>query len=105
MTQKEFLENIKKDHLQMFNIMVAKNADYSGSEAESNPFKNFEACEQIGVCSVEQGILVRMMDKMARITNLTKQEAQVKDESITDTCLDLANYALILKAYIESRKA
>jgi hypothetical protein len=32
---------------------------------------------------------------MRRLKQLIKQEAQVKDESIRDTVLDLANYAIM----------
>lgn len=52
-----------------------------------------------------QGLIVRMSDKMTRISNLLKREAQVKDESIQDTLADLCNYAAILSAYIEDQKS
>ena len=42
-----------------------------------------------------KGILVRMSDKWARIVQLSTKEAAVKDETIEDTLLDLANYALL----------
>ena len=77
-----------------------KNADYAGEN--SDPFKNFKNCVFFGV-PVEKGILVRMMDKMSRISNLIDKEAQVKDESINDTLDDLINYAAILKSYIKNK--
>jgi hypothetical protein len=43
-------------------------------------------------------------DKMTRISNLLKTDAQVKDESIKDSLLDMANYAMILASYIEDKK-
>ena len=39
--------------------------------------------------------VVRVGDKMNRIKSLIKKEAQVKDESIKDTLLDMANYAIM----------
>lgn len=99
MTTKEFLEDIEKSHEVMIDITRRKNADYAGVD---DPFKNFHNAEVVGV-SLEQGILVRMMDKISRISNLVKQEAQVKDESIEDTLIDLANYSLILKAYLKTK--
>ena len=36
---------------------------------------------------------IRLEDKLSRFKNLIKNEAQVKDESIEDTLLDMANYA------------
>jgi hypothetical protein len=86
----------------MESIMLSKNHDYAGKDAD--PFSNFSYCEKLGICSVEEGILVRMSDKMTRIANLLKQDAKVVDEKITDTLVDLANYSIILKCYIESKK-
>lgn len=42
-------------------------------------------------------ILIRLYDKYLRLEQLltTQEEAQVKDESIEDTFLDLANYCLM----------
>ena len=40
------------------------------------------------------GILVRCSDKLARIENLLKRDAEVKDETQADTWLDLAGYAV-----------
>jgi predicted RNA-binding Zn-ribbon protein involved in translation (DUF1610 family) len=40
------------------------------------------------------GILVRCSDKLARIENLLKRDAEVKDETQADTWRDLAGYAV-----------
>lgn len=41
--------------------------------------------------------VVRMSDKMERIKQLSKgEDIKVKDESLRDTAIDLANYALML---------
>jgi hypothetical protein len=46
-----------------------------------------------------------MVDKLARINSFSqKGELQVKDESVEDTLLDLANYAILLAGYIRSKK-
>lgn len=44
------------------------------------------------------GVLVRMDDKLARLDRLFMEGAgdTATDESVEDTCLDVANYALIL---------
>ena len=75
--------------------MTRKAADYSGT-VDCN--QNIKACEHLGIASAEKGILIRMTDKISRLARLVgdKQEAQVKDESIRDTVMDLRNYALIL---------
>jgi len=76
---------------------VRKNNDYGGSN--NDPFANFRNSTIAGV-SVEKGILVRLMDKMSRVSTLLDKEAMVKDEAITDTIEDAINYLAILKAYI-----
>ena len=78
---------------------IRKNGDYANPE---DPFANFRDCEALGV-SIERGILVRMSDKMRRVSNLLDKEPLVTDESIADTLSDLANYALILRIYLESK--
>lgn len=39
--------------------------------------------------------LVRLEDKLNRVRTLSKQEANVADEKIEDTLLDMANYAIL----------
>lgn len=87
----------------MAKITAAKNADYTG--VGDDPFANFTRVEAMGICSTEQGFLTRMMDKMSRINSFVqKGTLQVKDESVEDTLLDLANYAILLAGYIKSKK-
>ncbi len=84
-------------------LMSTKNHDYAGESGET-PFKNFELCEQLGLCSMEVGILVRMCDKISRLANFAASgQLRVKGESAKDTCLDLMNYSVLLSAYLESK--
>ena len=88
----------------MVETMEAKNADYSGASAD-DPFFNFTRVEALEIASAEQGFLTRMTDKFTRIISITKKgSAKVKDETIIDTLVDLANYSLLLAAYLESKK-
>lgn len=64
-------------------IYTRKNADYGNSFGDQ--------FEEHGILSA----VIRLDDKMRRLKQLIKQEAQVKDESIEDTVLDLANYAIM----------
>jgi hypothetical protein len=83
--------------------MKKKNADYTGFK-DDNPFANFEAVEAFGL-NTEIGFLTRMTDKMARIASFVKNgELKVKDESVQDTLLDLANYSMLFAAYLKSIK-
>lgn len=99
MTEKErFFNNLEQTYAKCLDTARKKNADYAG---DANPFKNFELVEELGICSVETGILVRLCDKFSRLNNLigSGREAQVKDESVEDTIQDAINYLAILKAY------
>lgn len=67
----------------MAKTYAAKNHDYGNSFEQS--------LDKFGLVAS----VVRLGDKMNRIESLTKKEAQVKDESIKDTLLDMANYAIM----------
>lgn len=85
-------------HAQIVNglteLYKAKNSDYGDSVHETYL--------KYGLTS----FLVRMEDKMSRLRSLSTKssaEQRAKDESIRDTLLDLANYAII--AVIEMDEA
>jgi len=82
-----------------------KGHDYSG---EVDRLKNLKACDSVlEVCTPAQGVSIRLLDKLSRLGQLLKpgNDAQVKDETISDTLLDLINYAVICKALlIDARK-
>lgn len=70
----------------MATVYAAKNHDYGNAFSKS--------FDEFGVISAA----VRMNDKMERIKSMAKMspdEIQVKDESMQDTLLDLANYAVM----------
>lgn len=82
-----------------------KNHDYSGGKDDTHPFLNFTRCEAMGICKTEAGIMVRLTDKMSRLsTFITTGEFKVKDEALRDTILDIINYSVILYAYTQSQK-
>jgi hypothetical protein len=91
------LKEMLKTFENCISTAIAKNNDYGGSN--NDPFANFRNSTIAGV-TVEKGILVRLMDKMSRISTLLDKEAMVKDEKITDTIEDAINYLAIMKAYI-----
>ena len=99
----ELLDYLEAATQRMVSTAKKKNNDYAGAEA-SDPFLNFTTVERLGIATTEQGLLTRMTDKFMRIINLTKQEAQVKDETIEDSLIDLSNYCLILAGYLSRKK-
>ena len=103
MNREQHLKLLEEKMAKNLDIARRKNNDYCGVGVEVDPFKNFRISEQAGV-PVEKGILVRMYDKMSRISALLSQDAQVNDESIQDTLADLSNYSLILSNYLDSKK-
>lgn len=60
-----------------------KNADYGDSFG-----KSYQEYGMVMAC-------IRLEDKLNRLKSLTGQEAKVADESIEDTLMDLANYAIM----------
>jgi len=88
----DILEKHKELCDKIHNTCVAKNHDYGNSASD--------LYNKFGLISY----IVRMNDKMNRINTLIKREAEVKDEKITDTLLDLANYCLLAVADMELDK-
>ena len=101
MNREEFKKEFSDTLISMNKIMEAKDRDYT---TDSNPFSNFNLVEDMWIASAEQAILVRMSDKFSRIANLIDSEAKVKDETIEDTLIDLANYSIILKLLLKSKQ-
>ena len=64
------LKDLQSTYTQCMAIAEAKNADYAGGD---NPFKNFKNSQAVGV-KPTKAIMVRMMDKMSRVTPYWKLE-------------------------------
>jgi hypothetical protein len=95
MNREQLLEEIVESQKQGLEIIRAKNMDYSTND---DPFKNFRMWGKLGFA-------VRMSDKVSRIQQLiTKGKAEVLDESLEDTLLDLSNYAHLMLAYLKDEK-
>jgi hypothetical protein len=90
-TKEDYLREFTKLTEKMRAITERKNNDYA---TDADPFRNFRTFAELG-------ILVRMSDKFSRLRTAIedKREFKVDDETIEDTCLDLANYALLLLCY------
>lgn len=102
-TRDGLLSFLQAETERMLTIARAKNQDYAGDA--SDPFANFTRVKALGICTPEAGFLTRMTDKLSRIASITASgKTAVKDESVKDTLRDLANYSLLMLAYLESRK-
>lgn len=94
----EFPSDFEKGHIEyylaiseMMDIYKKKNKDYGNSFVES--------CDEEGLAAAR----VRLGDKWNRFKTLTQkgEEGMVKDESIRDTLIDMANYAIMTVMWMD----
>lgn len=95
-TQSDLISSMNEIFTECTEIAKLKNSDYAATD---DAFHNFYLCERLGICTLEEGILVRLSDKLARVSNLISKDPEVKSESIEDTILDIINYSAILLSY------
>lgn len=100
MTTQQYNEQLEQNFKDCLLISTAKNSDYADKD---NPFKNFNLSANVVGITVEKGIMIRLMDKMTRISNLLERENVVKDEKIEDTIKDAMNYLNILLTYLQQK--
>ena len=78
---------------EMIALHERKNHDYGNSFSETY--------SKLGVISAA----TRMLDKMNRVVSLvTKDKQEVNDESLRDTLIDLANYAVMTIMELDGEK-
>ena len=75
----------------MAKTYAAKNHDYGNSFDKS--------LDKFGLVAS----VVRIGDKMNRIESLVQKKAMVQDESIRDTLLDMANYAIMTVMWMDNQ--
>ena len=93
-----------KECLELLNQRSKK---YTGA---GDPFRNFDDAADLAGVGTEQGILVRLGDKIGRIKNgfQARREAQgdlfqeFKDESLRDSIADAIDYLAILRIWLDS---
>jgi len=104
MTRDELLKFHEEITKQARDLMSLKNRDYAGNEGVE-PFANFTRVEAMGICKTEQGFMVRLTDKMSRLSSFVRAgKMNVKDESFMDTCVDVINYMVLLAAYLKDKE-
>lgn len=82
-------------------IHLAKAHDYCGGKQE---YDNYRQAERIGI-PAWKGVLLRILEKVSRIETFSVQEELfVKDESIEDTLIDMANLSLICLILYKEKK-
>ena len=104
MNRVELLEHHAELCKKALEIMKEKNHDYAGKGGEE-PFANFERCEAMGICSTEQGFLVRVVDKVSRLSTFVDAgELKVKGEAWEDAVLDIINYMILFSGFVTSKE-
>ncbi len=87
---------------EMADLHRRKNAGYAGGKTD--PWDNFRECEDFGVDAFT-GVFVRMSDKWKRLKSLKRNPNNEQvGESMGDTLMDLAAYALIAKCLLDEQE-
>jgi hypothetical protein len=104
MTREELLKHHEIICKQARDLMDKKNRDYAGNDGKE-PFANFTRVEAMGICSTEQGFMVRLTDKMSRLSSILQSgKANVPNETFEDTLVDVVNYIVLLSAYRQEKQ-
>lgn len=117
------IEDWEKEHSLTAEDVITVGDFFSGLEPKPKANRHMEICEKLneiyrakneaygdsfGETYRKLGIIsaiTRMTDKMSRLTALcTGAQNNVKDESIRDTALDLANYSIMLVMEMDEEK-
>jgi hypothetical protein len=85
----EFAEVVKRYALENAELLLSKHRDYGPSNIAAAPG------------GALNGLRVRIHDKTARINNLIDSGKSPEHESLRDSFIDLANYALIALLVID----
>jgi hypothetical protein len=104
-TKQDYLDFHKAMCERMIETTKKKNADYTGGDED--PFANFKQVNHVVQLPkvVEIGFVTRLSDKFARIgAFVTKGILEVKDETVEDTLIDMANYCILFAGYLRSQR-
>ena len=97
MTHDELIAFTDKFFHECLALLDLKNSDYANND---DAFSGLRLADSLGICSVEDSILVRMADKLSRLAHASNNRTlALDDEKIEDTLRDLANYCVLLAAY------
>jgi hypothetical protein len=86
-----FEYNVTKRAEENVAVLLSKHRDYGPANISAAPGGPLN------------GLRVRMHDKLARINHLIDSGATPENESLADSFLDLANYAVIAQLVIEGK--
>ena len=82
-----------------------KKSDYTAGNADI--LRNYRQSGNLAHISLTQSIFARLCEKVIRVSSILEKGGQtsVKDETVMDTCLDLAIISLLLRIAFEEQEA
>ena len=89
----KFVKDVEKVYAEAQAVLLKKHMDYGPKNISMSPGGPLN------------GLRVRMHDKLARINHLIDSGALPENESLADSFLDLANYAMIAQLVIRGEWA
>jgi hypothetical protein len=99
MTHDELIAFTDKFFHECIALLDLKNADYANND---DAFSGLRLADSLGICSVEDSILVRMADKLSRLAHASNNRGLAgKDEKVEDTLRKMVNDCALLAAYRE----
>ena len=81
-------------------ILTTKVRNYSG---EGDAYTNFRRVEDLHICSMSNGILARISDKLGRLITHCNSAGLVGEESFEDSIIDTINYLVFLHGCIVTK--
>lgn len=98
----ELLQLKTRNFGKAYELTKRKGNDYSASETDT--LRNVKAVEDLDISTVENGILVRLTDKLMRLRGFCKGNVlQVKDETVEDMIIDAHTYLDLLHMVIKAK--
>jgi len=88
---KEFKDAVAKTYAEAEELLLRKHKDYGPKNISESPG------------GPVNGLRVRMHDKLARINHLYDSGATPENESLRDSFVDMANYALIAMLVLDGK--
>ena len=88
----ETLKNFKRIQKEQLELFCKKQLDYGPSNIGLGK-SEIEKTSDIRLSSM--GLGIRMQDKISRFLNLSMNEKEPNNESLDDTLIDIANYAIM----------
>lgn len=89
---------------QMQALHDRKKSDYTGGNADI--LFNYRASGELAHIGVVKSVFARLCEKVIRVSSILSKggDTQVKDETVEDTCLDLAIISLLLRIAFEQER-